>query len=309
MSRAVRQKVALLGLVPPDVRTALEDTFELLDPAAVQGLDEAERLAITHGLTSAMGGVDPDALAALPSLTDIASVGAGMDRFDLAGLSSRGVAIHNTAAIMVEDVAECAIGLIFAVLRNVVSNDRFVREGAWASARAPLGSRLSGRKVGIVGLGRIGGRVAEKLGGLGCDVSYTGRGRKDVPWSFLPDLSALAQVVDVLVLTCAGGAGTKGIIDADVLRQLGPKGFLVNVSRGSVVDEAALIGALKCGHIAGAALDVFEGEPNPDQRFLDLPNCVLSPHSAVYTQENRRDLIAEIKRLLEGRRPMARFGS
>jgi lactate dehydrogenase-like 2-hydroxyacid dehydrogenase len=199
---------------------------------------------------------------------------------------------------MTEDTAECAVGLIFALLRNVVANDGFVRSGDWASARAPLGSRISARKIGIVGLGRIGSRVAQKLSALGCEVMYHGRTEKQVRWPFVPDVGNLVDQVDVLVLTCAGGAQTRGMVDAALLRRLGRDGFLINVSRGSVVDEPALITALQQGQIAGAALDVFEAEPTPDPRFLQVQNCILSPHAAVFTHENRRDLIAEIRRLL-----------
>lgn len=294
----MRKTVALLGKMPADVQTALVDGFDLVDAATVQALDAAGRQAITHGVTSAIGGADPEMVQSLPALTTIASVGAGLDKFDLADLEARGIKLHSTAQVMSEDTAECAVGLVFALLRNIVSNDQFVRSGQWAAARAPLGSRISERKVGIVGLGRIGGRVAAKLDALGCTLSYTGRSAKDVAWSYVPDIGALAASVDVLVLTCAGGAETQGMVNADVLDRLGPEGVLINVSRGSVVDEPALMTALEHGQIAGAALDVFEGEPTPDRRFFDLPNCVLSPHAAVYTRENRRDLITEITRLL-----------
>lgn len=293
------RRIALLGRIPSDVRDGIAGSATLLEREALAGLEAQARAGITHGLTSAIGGAEADMLALLPGLRVIASVGAGTEMFDLDDLAARGIALHPTPDVMTEDTADCAVALVYALLRNVVSNDRFVRNGQWASARAPLGWRMSGRRIGVVGLGRIGSRVAVKLNGLGCDISYTGRGAKDVPWRFVADLGALADTVDVLVLTCAGGAGTRGLVAADVLRRLGPDGFLVNVSRGSVVDEPALIAALAQGRIAGAALDVFESEPVPDPRFNDLPNCILSPHAAVFTHENRRDLIAEIARLLE----------
>ena len=291
-------QIALLGPVPPDVRAALAGEVSLLDADALAALDLAERGAITRGRTSALGGARRETLQMLPGLRTIASVGAGTETFDLADLAARGIALRPTPDVMTEDTAECAVGLAFALLRNVVVNDRFVRRGDWAGGRAPLGRRLSECRVGVVGLGRIGTRAAQKLAALGCAVSYTGRGAKDVPWPFVADLGTLAEAVDLLVLTCAGGAETRGLVGADVLHRLGPEGFLVNVSRGSVVDEPALIAALAEGRIAGAALDVFHDEPTPDPRFLDLQNCILSPHAAVYTRENRRDLIAEIRRLL-----------
>lgn len=298
MSPEARRKVAVLGVSPPDVLAALAQEVELIDTTTLRTLSQADRSAITHGVTSAMGGASPEVLDSLPGLNTIASVGAGLDRFDLDDLTARGVQVHPTPQVMTEDTAECAVGLIFALLRNIVKNDLFVRAGEWAESRAPLGRRISGRRVGIVGLGRIGNRVAARLDALGCEIYYTGRAEKDVPWRFEADVGALAQSVEVLVLCVAGGKDTRGLVDAEVLRRLGPSGFLVNVSRGSVVDEEALIAALDQSLIAGAALDVFENEPTPDLRFLGVPNCILQPHAAVYTHENRRDLIAEIRRLL-----------
>lgn len=291
-------QVALLGRIPPDVRSALAGDVALLDTLKLGAMDLEARSAISHGLTSAIGGASAETLALLPGLRVIASIGAGTDVFDFADLQARGITLHPTAEVMTEDTAECAVALTFALLRNVASNDGFVRRGGWTNARAPLGRRISSCRAGIVGLGRIGGRVAEKLGALGCSIAYTGRRPKDVAWDYVQDIGTLAASVDLLILTCAGGAQTRGLVSADVLNRLGPECFLVNVSRGSVVDEPALIAALEAGRIAGAALDVFENEPTPDPRFLELPNCVLSPHAATFTRENRRDLIAEIRRLL-----------
>lgn len=292
------RSIALLGRVPPDVQSTLEREVTLVDESALAGMSVEKRAGITHGLTSAVGGASAHVLEMLPGLSVIVSVGAGVDKFDLRDLEQRAITLQPTPDVMTEDTAECAVALLFAVLRNVVINDAFVRRGDWENARAGLGWRISGRRVGIVGLGRIGGRVASKLDVLGCHVSYTGRGKKDVSWRFFSSITALAEAVDVLIMTCAGGEATRGIVAGDVLRALGPKGFLVNVSRGSVVDEAALITALEHGHIAGAALDVFAHEPAPDPRFLTLPNCVLSPHAAVFTYENRRDLLRELRRRL-----------
>ncbi|MEQ8335641.1 2-hydroxyacid dehydrogenase [Nisaea sp.] len=297
-SEGSRPPVALLGSIPADISTALRQQFELIDEDSLPALPDDRRKAITHGLTSAMGGVNHAMLEDLPGLDAIASVGAGMDRFDLPWLSARGIAVHPTPDVMTEDTAEFAVGLVFALLRNIVSNDGFVRRGAWSAGRAPLGYRISGRRIGIVGLGRIGSRIAGKLAALGCDIAYSGPSRKDGPWRFELDLAELARQADVLVLSCAGGEATRGIINAAVLERLGPQGYLVNVSRGSVVDEAALIEALERGTIAGAALDVFENEPVPNPLFLELPNCILQPHASVFTRENRRDLAAALEQIL-----------
>lgn len=298
MNRTASKAVAILGKIPPDVREALADQVNLLDELALRDLGALERSGITHGLTSAMSGVDPDLLDTLTGLQSIVSIGAGLDRFDLTGFYARGITLHATPRVMSEDTAECAVGLVFALLRNIVSNHRFVHSGAWASLRAPLGWRVSERSVGVVGLGRIGSKVASKLSALGCDVSYTGRIEKPVPWRFEVDIHDLASRVDVLILCCAGGDETRGLVSSEVLNLLGPQGFLVNVSRGSVVNETALLAALENDLIAGAALDVFDNEPTPDPAFLRLQNCILQPHAAVYTHENRRDLIIEIRHLL-----------
>lgn len=291
--------VAQLGRIPDDVRAAVQSDAALLTPEEWTALPEDRRQDIALALTSAMGGADKSLVAQLPGLRRIASVGAGMDLFDQAWLAARGIELCPTPEVMTEDTAECAVTLALAAMRNVAANDAFVRRGDWAQARAPLGRRLSGSRVGIVGLGRIGSRIAEKLAALGCDIAYTGRGEKPVAWRFEPDLLRLASAVDLLVLSCAASPETRHLASAGVLAALGPEGYLVNVSRGSVVDEEALIDALHSGGIAGAGLDVFENEPTPDPRFLSLQTCVLSPHAAVSTRQNRVGLIARIRELLD----------
>lgn len=294
-----RPTVALLGRIPPDLRDALAADAMLLAPDDWTALPKDRRQDIALALTSAMGGADKRLVERLPGLRRIASVGAGMDLFDRDWLAARGIELCPTPEVMTEDTAECAITLALAAMRNVATNDRFVRRGAWAEARAPLGRRLSGSRVGIVGLGRIGSRIADKLAALGCDITYTGRGAKPAPWRFEPDVLRLASAVDLLVLSCSAGPETRHLASAAVLAALGPEGYLVNVSRGSVVDEDALIDALQRGTIAGAGLDVFENEPQPDPRFAALENCVLSPHAAVLTRQNRVDLVARVRELLD----------
>ena len=295
------RRIALLGSIPEDMHRALASEFTLLDGAALARLDADERAAIATGLTRAMVGAPRDVVAGLPGLRTIASIGAGMDMFDLAWLSERGITVCPTPDVMTQDTAEFAVGLIFAARRGIVRNDALVRRGDWArSGRGAPGRRISGARIGIVGLGRIGGRIAAMMSALGCRVSYTGRSPKPVDWAFVPAIADLAGSVDVLVLSCAGGEATRGLVSADVLDRLGPEGVLVNVARGSVVDEEALIRALASGGIAGAALDVFENEPAPDPRFFQLETCILQPHTAVFTTENRRDLAAELARILRG---------
>jgi lactate dehydrogenase-like 2-hydroxyacid dehydrogenase len=297
---AARPDLPLLGQVPPDVRAAVEAEYNVIAAEEVAALPAPRRAAIDRALTSAIGGASARMLDLLPGLQRIASVGAGVDRFDEADLARRGIRLLPTPHVMTEDAAEMAISLLFALCRNVLHNDAHVRSGAWAERRAGLGRRVKELRVGIVGLGRIGSAIAERLEGLGAQVHYTGRAEKPgCRHRYSPDPVSLAGAVDALVLSCVGGAATHHLVDAQVLQALGRGGYVINVARGSVVDEDALIAALSEGRIAGAGLDVFENEPTPDARFATLDNVVLSPHAAVFTQENRRDLIAEILRLLD----------
>jgi lactate dehydrogenase-like 2-hydroxyacid dehydrogenase len=254
---------------------------------------------ITHALTNAVTGATPQMLDRFPRLRVIASCGAGLDRFDFDLLARRNIKLHHTGHLMTSDTAEMAVTLVFALLRGVVENDKHVRSGAWSSQRATVAERVSGKRVGIVGLGQIGTTVARMLHALGMTVAYTGpRAKPQVPWPYVPALAELAAESDILILTCSGGPATRHLVDASVLAALGPRGYLVNVSRGSVVDESALLDALETQRIAGAGLDVFENEPSPDPRFARLKNAVLQPHAATFTRENRAELAAEIVRLL-----------
>ena len=232
-------------------------------------------------------GADAGVLARLPGLVVLGCMGVGLDRIDLVAAAARGVAVRHTPDAVRTDTADAAVALVFAVLRRVAEADRFVREGRWMGGRMTPSRRVSGRRVGIVGLGHIGALVAARLAGCGLVVAYTGPREKAVPWRFVGSVEDLAGESDVLVLCCPGGAATLGLVSAEVLRRLGPEGYLVNVARGSVVDEGALLAALESGGIAGAGLDVFAAEPGLDGRFLGLENVVLMPHYAAVTVEAR----------------------
>jgi lactate dehydrogenase-like 2-hydroxyacid dehydrogenase len=191
-----------------------------------------------------------------------------------------------------DDVAEAAIALMFAIMRRIAESDRFVRAGRWPKERIAPSTRVNGKTVGIVGLGRIGREIARRAAGCGMTVLYFGRrNQPDVPYRYVPNLPDLAAEADVLMLSSPGGEATRNLVGRQVLEKLGPRGYLINVARGSVVDEPALIEALSQGTIAGAGLDVFEGEPNIDPRFFTLENVVLEPHSSSITHETRRAII------------------
>ena len=230
-----------------------------------------------------------DMMAALPALKMVSCVSAGYDTIDVAALTARGIPLTNTSDALADDVADTAMMLSMAALRGLIGGHDYVRSGDWGrKGMFPLQTSLRGKRLGIVGMGKIAQAIIPRAEASGLEVSYFSRTQKPgVDRPFQPDLIALASWADILIVIVAGGAGTMNLINADVLRALGPQGTLVNVSRGSVVDETALIAALRAGDIAHAALDVFWNEPNPDPQLTSLPNLTLYPHHASGTRETR----------------------
>jgi lactate dehydrogenase-like 2-hydroxyacid dehydrogenase len=227
-----------------------------------------------------------------PRLEIIACYGVGVDAIDLARATERGVRVTNTPNVLTEDVADFAFALILASLRKVVAGDAHVRSGAWKKTGAlGLGTSLRGKTIGVLGFGRIGRAVARRAPGFEAAVAYCDVApAADRSEAFYPDPVSLAKNCDILVATVAGGEATRKIVNADVLEALGPTGLFVNVARGTVVDEDALIDALTRKRIAGACLDVFSNEPNIDERFLGLENLLLAPHQSSGTVETRKTM-------------------
>jgi lactate dehydrogenase-like 2-hydroxyacid dehydrogenase len=234
---------------------------------------------------------------ALPKLQVIASFGVGFDKIDQAAALRRGAKVSNTPDVLNDCVADLAFALLFDVARGVAAADRFVRRGDWLKGRYPITTRVSGKKLGVLGLGRIGRAVAKRASGFDMTVGYSSREpARDVPYLYHASPVELARWCDFLVVTVAGGASTRHLVDRTVLDALGPKGMLVNVARGSVVDEQALVEALLEKRIAGAGLDVFEDEPKVPPALLQLDHVVLTPHVASGTEETRAamaDLVFE----------------
>lgn len=281
------KEILVISPIPTELEVRLAEDFALKKARPEPG----ERLPHAVAVTTSMAGFDAALMADLPNLKLIACNGTGLDRIDLEAAVGRGITVQNTPDSVTEDTADFGIALIYAVLRRVAEADRFVRAGRWGAERMGPSHRVSSRRVGVVGMGKIGKVFARKAAGLGLDVSYTARSAKnDLPYRFFPDAIALAEAVDILVLCCPGGAETAGLAGPRVLEALGPDGFLINISRGSVVDEPALLAALAAGQIGGAGLDVFASEPEFDKRFLDYENVVLQPHYASVTQETRADM-------------------
>ncbi len=239
-------------------------------------------------VTASHYGFEAAKLDMMPNLKAICSFGVGYDSIDIAAARARGVAVSNTPGVLDDCVADLALALMLAVPRAVVSGDRFVREGKWRQGEMPLGVQVSGKRLGILGLGRIGKAVAKRATAFDMEIRYHNR-KPDhkVPFVYEPSVKSLAAFADFLILTCSGGAGTRNLISSAELEALGPHGYLINVSRGSVVDEAALIDALQAGRIAGAGLDVFAHEPHVSPALCGLQNVVLLPHLGSATAETR----------------------
>ena len=270
---------------PLQAAYAVHDRLHETDPAAFAAVAPRIRAIVASGESVVGAGL----IAQLPALEIISVMGVGYDGIDVAAAKARGVVVTHTPGVLNDDVADLAIALMLAWARQVARADRFVRAGQWPAGPLPFGHKVSGARLGIVGMGRIGKAIAQRAAAFGMHIAYTARSAKaDVPHRFLPTAAALAAQSDFLVVITPGGAGTRKLIDAQVLAALGPQGCLVNVARGSVVDETALIAALQAGTIAGAALDVFENEPNVPQALREMDNVVLTPHIGSSTAQTRR---------------------
>jgi D-3-phosphoglycerate dehydrogenase len=233
-------------------------------------------------------GVGSDVMRRLPRLEIVACFGVGVDAIDLGYARAHGVRVANTPDVLTDAVADMAMALLLAAARRIPDGDRYVRSGAWLARPMALTSSVSGKRLGILGLGRVGRAVARRAAGFDISVAYCAPRRKeDVPLAWHSDARALAAAVDFLVICAAGGEATRGLVDAAVLDALGPSGILVNVSRGSIVDEPALLSALREKRIAAAGLDVFLNEPSIDPEFARLENVVLQPHQGSATVETR----------------------
>jgi len=242
-------------------------------------------------VTSAMHGCKADVIKALPNLKFICNWGVGYDAIDLAAANERGVAIANTPDVLNDCVADEAWGLIIACARHIPLGDRFVRENRWENHDGvmPLGTRVSGKKLGIVGLGRIGMAIAKRGEGFDMQVAYHNRSaRTDVSYAYMDKLTDLAHWSDFLVVATVGGASTQKLISHEVLAALGPSSYIINIARGPVIDETAMVQLLQKGELGGAGLDVFENEPTVPHELKRLDNVVLMPHLGSATAETRQ---------------------
>ncbi len=288
----MKPEILMIAPMMPSVMRACEQAYtvhrlwEAPDrDAFLERVAEGVRGIATNGSVGASG----ELIDVLPKLELIACYGVGVDTIDLARAKARGVPVTTTPDVLTADVADMAVALILATTRRIVRGDRYVRSLEWpAKGEMPLTRRVTGKRVGIVGLGRVGKALAKRLTAFDMIVSYTDvKSQPDQPYTFNPDLIALASDNDFLVVTAAGGSASRKMVNQPVLEALGPHGTLINVSRGSILDEDALVQALRDGKLGAAGLDVFANEPHVPQALFDMDNVVLMPHHSSGTVESR----------------------
>ncbi|MER7606192.1 2-hydroxyacid dehydrogenase [Nocardioides sp. NPDC127503] len=286
------RRILQVGPLKPSLAATLTDRYDAL---VLPDDDSRAAFLAEHGasigavVTTGRTGVPAELMAQLPELGAVVNFGVGYDTTDVEAAAARGVLVSNTPDVLTDCVADTAIGLTIDTLRGLSAADRFVRRGDWPEVVTyPLARKVSGKRVGILGLGRIGQAIATRFEAFGCPISY--HSRREVPgspYTYAASPAQLAADVDILVLATSGGSGTQHLVDRKVLEALGPEGYLINIARGSVVDQDALVELLVEGGIAGAGLDVYTEEPTVPAELMDLDNVVLLPHLASGTVETR----------------------
>ncbi len=308
----MKPEILLIEPMMPEVEARLDASYHV--HRLFQATDSANLVAAAgpriRAIVTGGGSGAPTALVdTLPALEIIAINGIGTDAVDLQQARARGIRVTTTPDVLTDDVADMAFALMLAVARRICTGDRLVREGRWPAGNIPLGRKVSGKRLGILGLGRVGRAVARRAEGFGMTIAYTDlHAVEGIRYHHHSILEDLARESDVLVIAAAGGPGSRGIVGTAVLDALGPDGVLVNVARGSVVDEPALVAALTDGRLGGAGLDVFAHEPEVPPTLLGMQNVVLAPHQASATVETRRamaDLVlGNLEAHFAGREPL-----
>lgn len=289
------EQAAILQVGPlgEEIDRELQARYEVLrlwtEPTGLQAL-AAHAGRITAILTSVRHGCNASLIERLPNLRVICSWGVGYETVDVAAAHRRGIVVSNTPDVLNDCVADLAWGLLIAAARRIAVGDRSVKTGQWRTIGAfPLSTRVSGKRLGILGLGRIGEAIARRGTGFSMDVRYHNRRRRtDAPYRYEPSLTELARWADFLVVACEGGAGTRHLVSDAVIDALGPRGILVNIARGTVIDQAAMVRALAAGRLGGAGLDVLENEPAVPPELMQMDQVVLMPHVGSATIETRR---------------------
>ena len=267
-------------------RFAVHEVPADADPATLPKAVRAARALVSFGAVGASAAM----MDALPKLEMIGLFSVGYDKVDVAHAREKGIKLSNTPDVLTDDVADLAVGLLYATVRNIAANDRMVRAGQWTQGRTmALSGSVTGQRIGILGLGRIGRAVARRLEPVASEIIYHNRRAvADVPYRYVEDRLAFAQESDAMIVATSGGPEAQRLVDAAMLDALGPQGVLVNISRGSVIDEDALVAALSEGRIGGAGLDVFVNEPEVPEALLTMDNVVLQPHQGSATVSTRK---------------------
>lgn len=277
--------------LPPYAVADLEKNFDLLKLPA--GAAEQQAFLKEHGrrvtaiACNGNGPVDEALLSQLPALELIACISAGLEGIDLAAAARHNVKVRTSSPALADECADVAVSLVVGMTRGTLAADRFVREGKWLKGQFPLGTAIKGLRIGILGLGHIGEAIARRLEVMGADIAYHGPRRKPSKHRYFPSLLELANWSRMIIVACPGGEATKHLVNREVIEAIGPDGWLVNISRGTVVDEAALITALKAGKIAGFGSDVFEHEPKVPSELIESDKTLLLPHYGSGTKETR----------------------
>jgi hydroxypyruvate reductase len=286
------EKVLIYSKFPKALMARIGQRFELLDAAGKPPSEvfSAGELSGVRAMITAGGTVLPaQVMDTLPSLRAIVCYGTGYDGVDLAAAGERGIAVGHSPGANAASVADLAVTLMLAATRRILPADEFVRNGSWAASKpSPLLRALPGnpgRRVGVYGMGEIGRKIAGRVAAFETEVGYFSRSRQELPYRYFESLEALSEWCDVLVIAVRAGADTHHAVNAGILQKLGPNGYVVNIARGSVIDETALVAALTNNTIAGAGLDVFEKEPHPQGALTSLPNVVLTPHIGGHTAD------------------------
>jgi lactate dehydrogenase-like 2-hydroxyacid dehydrogenase len=291
MTDTDRIPVIAYGALHPRLIAGLEERFTVYvlaadaDPATLDPALREARALVTFGAVGASAAL----MDALPKLEMIGLFSVGYDKVDIDHARARGIRVSNTPDVLTDDVADLAVGLLYATIRNIAANDAMVRRGDWARGEKPaLSGRVTGRRIGILGLGRIGSAIARRLEPVAGELLYHSRHPKpDAPWTYIADRLDFARQSEVMIVATSGGPEARGLVDRAMIDALGPQGVIVNISRGSVIDEPELVAALSEGRLGGAGLDVFADEPHVPEALLAMRQVVLQPHQASATVETR----------------------
>lgn len=288
----MKKELLVVGPMYPETLRVLDETYRTHKLWLAPDRDAfLASLAgrIDAAATSGTRGMDDATMARLPKLRMISHFGVGVDSIDVEAAKRRGIMVSNTPDVLTDDVADLAVGLMIAVARRLVVGDRYVREGKWLEGSMPLAESVQGRTLGVIGMGRIGRAIARRGTAFNLKIAYQGPNRKtDVSWPYFADPVELARESHFLVAACPGGEATRGLVSRAVLEALGPKGIVVNISRGSVIDEPAMVELLQQGRLGGAGLDVFADEPRVPEALFAMENVVLQPHVGSATHPTRR---------------------